>query len=71
MHEHLYDGVSIGIKGKVPVRLIGKCKKGDILGISNIEGVAIKMDENNLLIRLVALVDKDTDAEDLVLASLI
>jgi hypothetical protein len=59
-------GTPIALRGKVPLRTIGKCKKGDILGISSIPGVAKKI-KNTSQVHFIALQDKDTNEEELIL----
>ena len=72
MNNDLIDGTAVGLKGRVPVRVIGKCKKGDLLGISNIPGVATKrILFGKLPMRFIALEDKDTDNESLVIVAVL
>jgi hypothetical protein len=66
MNDGLKNGVIIGLKGRLPVRVIGKCKKGDLLEMSDIPGVGIVSDGNKLPIRLICLQNKKTEEEGLV-----
>lgn len=71
MNEGMPNGVPIALKGRVPLRVIGKCKKGDILGISSIPGVATKVDSNNLPLRFISLENKNTDEEGLITVAIL
>jgi hypothetical protein len=66
MNDGLKNGVIVGLKGRLPVRVIGKCKKGDLLEMSDIPGVGIVSDGNKLPIRLICLENKKTEEEGLV-----
>jgi hypothetical protein len=66
MNSGLEGGTLVALKGRVPLRVIGKCNKGDILGVSKMPGVATKS-KNTLPLRFVALEDKATTEESLVL----
>jgi hypothetical protein len=66
MNDGLKNGVVVGLKGRLPVRVIGKCKKGDLLEMSDIPGVGIVSDGNKLPIRLICLENKKTEEEGLV-----
>ena len=65
------DGSVIALKGRVKLRTIGKCIKGDLLGISAIPGVAERVDTQNVPLRFISLENKDTEDEGLVLVALI
>ena len=68
MNNELIDGTAVGLTGRLPVRVIGKCRKGDLLGLSNVPGVATKQKLfNRLPMRFIALEDKNTDEESLVM----
>lgn len=68
MNNELIDGTAVGLTGRLPVRVIGKCRKGDLLGLSNVPGVATKQKLfNRLPMRFIALEDKNTDDESLVM----
>ena len=70
MNSAQEDGTLIALKGRVPLRVIGKCNKGDILGVSKIPGVATKS-KNTLPLRFVALEDKPTTDESLILVAIL
>lgn len=59
------EGAAIALKGKVPLRVIGKCKKGDILSVSSIPGVGEKNKNTGIRINFIALNDKNTAGEEL------
>lgn len=63
-------GTIVALKGRVPLRVLGKCKKGDILGVSKVPGVATKS-KNTLPLRFVALEDKTTTDESLILVAIL
>jgi hypothetical protein len=63
MNSQLEGGVIVGLKGRLPVRVIGKCKKGDLLEMSDIPGVGIVSDGNKLPLRLICLENKKTEEE--------
>ena len=65
------DGSVIALKGRVSLRTIGKCIKGDLLGISVIPGVAERVDTQNVPLRFISLENKDTEDEGLILVALI
>lgn len=65
------DGSVIALKGRVKLRTIGKCIKGDLLGISAIPGVAERVDTQNVPLRFISLENKDTEDEGLILVALI
>ena len=66
MNDGLENGTTVGLKGRLPVRVIGKCKKGDLLEMSDIPGIAKSSTENKLPVRLICLENKDTDDESLI-----
>jgi hypothetical protein len=67
MNSELKNGLMIGLKGRLPIRLIGKCEKGDLITISNIPGVGEKADSMSILpFRILSLEDKETEEEGLV-----
>jgi hypothetical protein len=70
MNSGQENGTLVALKGRVPLRVIGKCNKGDILGVSKIPGVATKS-KNTLPLRFVALEDKTTTDESLILVSIL
>jgi hypothetical protein len=70
MNSEQEGGTLVALKGRVPLRVIGKCNKGDILGVSKIAGVATKS-KNTLPLRFVALEDKTTTDESLILVAII
>lgn len=45
LNTHMENGQAIALVGRVPVRVIGKCKKFDYLALSNIAGVATKVSD--------------------------
>jgi hypothetical protein len=63
-------GTLVALKGRVPLRVIGKCNKGDLLGVSKVPGVATKS-KNTLPLRFVALEDKTTTDETLILVAIL
>ena len=63
-------GLPIALVGRVPVRVIGRCKKFDYLELSEFPGVAVACNNNvkgdkEIIAR--ALQDKESEGEDLVL----
>jgi len=71
MNSELEGGTYIALKGRVPVRTIGTCSKGDLLTISTNPGIAVKADINNLPIRFIALEDKTIHEEGIIEIALI
>ena len=65
------NGTLIALKGRVKLRTIGTCKKGDLLGISDIPGVAEKISNSNIPLRFISLENKKTEEEGLILVALI
>ncbi len=63
MNSELEGGTTVGIKGRVPVRVLGKVKKGQPLGISSTAGVAQYNQQNYFGI---AIESKNTEEEGLV-----
>ncbi len=63
MNDGLEGGIVVGLKGRLPVRILGTCKKGDLLEMSDIPGVAKVSDGNKLPLRLICLEDKTTEEE--------
>lgn len=69
--------IPVALAGRVPVRVVGKVRKGDRLVLSEIPGLAKAAESNNpqfLIDTLVvgrALVDKDDEEEGLVLSAVI
>ena len=70
MNSAQEGGTLVALKGRVLIRVIGKCSKGDLLGVSKVPGVATKS-KNTLPLRFVALEDKTTTEELLVLVAII
>jgi hypothetical protein len=70
MNNGQEGGTAVALKGRVPLRVIGKCNKGDLLGVSKVPGVATKS-KNTLPLRFVALEDKTTTDEELILVAII
>ena len=72
MNSDLKNGLMVGLKGRLPVRVIGKCEKGDLITVSDKSGIGQKFDSNNILpFRIIALENKDTEEEGLIEASII
>jgi hypothetical protein len=71
MNSELEDGQSIALKGRVPLRVKGRCNKHDFLAVSLTPGVAEFTPFNNMPIRLIALENKDTEEEGLIEVALI
>jgi hypothetical protein len=71
MNSEQKGGVAVALKGRVPIRVIGECKKGDLLTISDIPGVAVRTDKNELPIRFICLENKNDKEEGLVFAAVI
>jgi hypothetical protein len=71
MNSELENSQAIALKGRVPVRIIGTCSKGDLLTISTNPGIATKTDINNLPIRFIALEDKTSHEEGFVEVALV
>lgn len=67
LNNQMKNGQTIALCGRVPVRVVGKCKKFDYLTLSNITGVATKKNNDNEIIIARALEDKNNDEEKLVL----
>jgi len=63
MNDGLEGGIVVGLKGRLPVRILGTCKKGDLLEMSDVPGVAKVSDGNKLPLRLICLEDKNTEEE--------
>jgi hypothetical protein len=70
MNNDQEGGTLVALKGRVVLRVIGKCIKGDLLGASKVPGVATKS-KNTLPLRFVALEDKTTTEEALSLVATI
>ena len=67
MNSELKNGLIIGLKGRLPIRLIGTCEKGDLITISDKAGVGEKTDDMyNLPFRIIALENKETEEEGLI-----
>ena len=57
--------VCIGLKGRVPCKVVGKVKKGDVLTTSGIEGHATKLESStNIVGCLVGIALADHDSND-------
>jgi len=66
MNSELENSQAVALKGRVPIRIIGTCSKGDLLTISTTSGIAVRTDINNLPIRFIALEDKTTHEEGII-----
>ena len=67
MNSELKNGTMVGLKGRVPVRVIGKVKKGDMIIVSETPGVGIVSDIKIITpLRMIALKSKKTEEEGLV-----
>jgi hypothetical protein len=67
MNSDLKNGLMVGLKGRLPVRLIGTCEKGDLITISEKSGVGISAKDNVILpFRIIALENKETEEEGLI-----
>jgi hypothetical protein len=67
MNSDLKNGLIIGLKGRLPIRLIGTCEKGDLITISDQSGVGVSVKDNVILpFRIVSLENKTTEQEGLV-----
>lgn len=64
LNTQMENGQAIALCGRVPVRVIGKCKKFDYLTLSNIAGVATKL-TNNYCFTIDGLSLKDEEIETL------
>jgi len=71
MNSELEGGQSIALKGRVPLRVKGRCNKHDFLTVSLTPGVAEFTPFNNMHIRLIALENKNTEEEGLIEVALI
>lgn len=71
MNSEQEGGVYVGLVGRVFVRVMGDCRKGDILGLSSAPGVAQKASGQILPIRILALEDKLTEEEGTVLVAIL
>ena len=71
MNSELENSQAVALKGRVPIRIIGTCIKGDLLTISTNPGIAVRTDINNLPIRFIALEDKTTHEEGIIEIALI
>ena len=69
LNNQMKNGQTIALCGRVPVRVIGKCKKFDYLTLSHISGVAIKAENSDKNIIARALENKNTENEGLVLTT--
>jgi hypothetical protein len=63
MNADLENGTIVALKGRVPVKVIGKVIKGQPLGLSNIAGVASVNEMNYFAL---SLIDKNDDGEGIV-----
>ena len=67
MNSDLKNGLIIGLKGRLPIRLIGTCEKGDLITISDQSGVGVSVKDNVILpFRIISLENKTTEQEGLV-----
>jgi hypothetical protein len=67
MNSDLKNGLMIGLKGRLPVRLIGTCEKGDLITVSEKSGIGQKTNEMSILpFRIIALENKETEEEGLI-----
>lgn len=67
MNSDLKNGLTIGLKGRLPVRIIGTCEKGDLITISEKNGIGQKANEMSILpFRIIALENKETEEEGLI-----
>jgi len=67
MNSDLKNGLTVGLKGRLPVRLIGTCEKGDLITISENSGVGVSVKDNVILpFRIIALENKETEEEGLI-----
>jgi hypothetical protein len=66
MNSELENSQAVALKGRVPIRIIGTCSKGDLLTISTNPGIAARTDINNLPIRFIALEDKTIHEESII-----
>ena len=67
MNSDLKNGLMIGLKGRLPVRLIGTCEKGDLITISEKSGIGMSVKDNVILpFRIIALENKETEEEGLI-----
>lgn len=68
MNAELENGAEIALKGRIPLRVLGKCKKGDLLSLSKTPGVATmsKAKAAQLPIRIICLENKDYIEEGLI-----
>jgi hypothetical protein len=71
MNSELSDGVSVALKGRIPVRIIGTCSKGDLLTISEESGIMVRTTNNTMPIRVIALENKNNQEEGLIEAALL
>lgn len=54
----------VALRGKVPVKIIGKISKGDMLVTSNLKGYAVKYQNNDHCLAVFAKSLEDKDSED-------
>jgi hypothetical protein len=67
MNEGLKNGLMVGLKGRLPVRIIGTCEKGDLITISEKAGIGQKTNEMSITpFRIVSLENKETEEEGLI-----
>jgi hypothetical protein len=67
MNSDLKNGLMIGLKGRLPIRMIGTCEKGDLITISEKAGIGISSKGNVILpFRIIALENKETEEEGLI-----
>ena len=67
MNSDLKNGLIIGLKGRLPIRLIGTCEKGYLITISDQSGVGVSVKDNVILpFRIISLENKTTEQEGFV-----
>jgi hypothetical protein len=71
MNSELQEGVNVALKGRIPVRVIGTCSKGDLLTISAESGIMCVSSVNEMPIRIIALENKTDSEEGLIEAALL
>ena len=71
MNDGLGGGTNVALKGRIPARVKGMCKKGDLLTISEESGILVVGDNTKMPLRLIALENKDYISEGLIEVSLI
>jgi hypothetical protein len=67
MNSDLKNGTVVGLKGRLPMRLVGTCEKGDLITLSDKPGIGQKTDGMSIIpFRIVSLENKESEEEGLI-----